>query len=551
MEGVLPHVAPPRAQCARGSEAEYLQAAMKHTPELLRSILDALPCPLFWKGRDFRYLGCNTAFARLAGKEHPDQVVGLDDYQLPWSKEDSDLYRACDEKVLSTGLPLPDTEERVWDGDGERHWTQTSKVPLFDARGHVFGVLGVLLDITAWRDTQTQLRRALATGETTNRMLQEQAAAHEAMQRALALSELRLRTVVREAQMVIWSLDAQGLFTFSDGGGLRDLGLTPGQNLGRSVFDVYKDMPRVLEQTRRALAGEAFSTHVLVKGMHYETRFTPIHDESGTVQGTIGVALDVSERVRAQEQLEAELDRTRGQLLQVERLASLGTLAAGVGHELRNISTVLDSLRGAFVECAERGVPPAREELEELERVCAHVATHGRHLMDLGRPGNAAVERVDLRELVSGTLAMLRTAGVTRYVRVSAAEPGEPLWVRASRTRVEQVLLNLVRNAADAVESVKDRPAEVRVRLFEECQEGWACCRVEDTGVGIPAENLGSIFEPWFTTKPPGRGTGLGLPVVRNLLREAGGELSVESRVGHGSAFTFRLPLDGDRAGSV
>ncbi|MFY0582658.1 PAS domain-containing protein [Cystobacter fuscus] len=223
---------------------------------MLRSILDALPCPLFWKGWDLRYLGCNTAFARLAGKDHPDQVVGLDDYQLPWRKEDSDFYRACDEKVLSTGLPMPNTEERVWDGDGERHWTQTSKVPLFDARGHVFGVLGVLLDITAWRDTQTQLRRALAAGETTNRMLQAQAAVQEEMQRALTMSELRLRTAVRGAQMVIWSLDAQGLFTFSDGGGLSDLGLTPGQNLGRSVFDVYKDMPRVLEQTRRALAGE-------------------------------------------------------------------------------------------------------------------------------------------------------------------------------------------------------------------------------------------------------------------------------------------------------
>ena len=128
-------------------------------------------------------------------------------------------------------------------------------------------------------------------------------------------------------------------------------------------------------------------------------------------------------------------------------------------------------------------------------------------------------------------------------MRVSASEPGEPLWVQASRTRVEQVLLNLVRNAADAVESVKDRPAEVRVRLFADHPAGWACCRVEDTGVGIPAENLGSIFDPWFTTKPPGRGTGLGLPVVRNLLREAGGDLSVESHVDQGSTFTFRLPL--------
>ncbi len=107
---------------------------------------------------------------------------------------------------------------------------------------------------------------------------------------------------------------------------------------------------------------EDFSTHTLVKGVHYETRFTPVHDESGTVQGTIGVALDVSERVRAQEQLEAELERTRGQLLQVERLASLGTLAAGVGHELRNISTVLDSLRGAFVGSPLPAVPTGPDE---------------------------------------------------------------------------------------------------------------------------------------------------------------------------------------------
>ena len=100
----------------------------------------------------------------------------------------------------------------------------------------------------------------------------------------------------------------------------------------------------------------------------------------------------------------------------------------------------------------------------------------------------------------------------------------------------------LQRLGADAVEAVRDRPAEVRVRLFQDSASGFACCRVEDTGVGIPEEKLTSIFEPWFTTKPPGRGTGLGLPVVRTILQEAGGDLSVESEVGKGSAFTFRLP---------
>ena len=285
---------------------------------------------------------------------------------------------------------------------------------------------------------------------------------HEATQRALELSELRLRAVVSGAQVILWSLDAQGRFTFSEGGGLRALGLEPGQVVGLSVFDVYRDAPDILAHTRRALAGESIKEFTVSHGIRYETHLTPVFDAAGAVAGLIGVATDVTERLRQREELEAELERTRGQLLRVERLASLGTLAAGVGHELRNISTVLDSLRDAFAEAAARGEPPGQGELAELERVCAHVTTHGRHLMDLGRPGSAEVERVDLRELVANTLAMLRTAGVTRYVKVSAQEPAAPVWLEVSRTRVEQVLLNLVRNAADAVETVKDRPAEVR-----------------------------------------------------------------------------------------
>jgi len=517
-------------------------SSVSQEAELLRRILDALPYPIFWKGRELRYLGCNAAFARITGLAHPDAVVGLTDYDLPWRKEHSDFYRECDRRVLETGEPLGEFEEPLRDSEGRQRWVQTSKVPLRDERGAIRGVLGILMDVTARRESQEQLQVAVAAGEVANGMLKAQMVEREAMERALATSELRLRTVVRGAQMVIWALDARGTFTFSDGGGLATLGLKPGQMVGRSVFDVYAGAPEILADAHRALAGESFTGGSQVADIHYETRYTPVYDESGGLVGTIGIATDVTERERYHELLEAELERTRAQLLQVERLATLGTLAAGVGHELRNISTVLNSLRGSFTECAERGVVPDPEELEELRWACEHVATHGRHLMDLGRPGKTQVERLDLRELVSGTLAMLRTAGVIRHVKVSSSAPESPLWVEVSRTRVEQVLLNLVGNAADAVEPVRDRPAEVRVRLFQDEREAFACCCVEDTGVGIPEDTLASIFEPWFTTKPAGRGTGLGLPVVRTILQELGGDLSVESQVGKGSAFTFRLP---------
>ncbi|MFL5358181.1 PAS domain-containing protein [Archangium sp.] len=526
----------------RGREV-VVQAPVRQEAELFRRLLDALPYPIFWKGRDLRYLGCNAAFARVAGRAHPDEVVGLSDYELPWRKEDSDFYRACDRQVLESGVPLSDCEEPIRGGDGRPRWTQTSKVPLRDEHGALFGVLGILIDVTARREAQEQLQVALAAGDAANRLLKAQVAEREAMQRALATSEMRLRTAVRGAQLAIWALDAAGTFTFMDGGAFGALGLEPGFLAGQSIFEVFGEHPDIPEQVRRALAGESFTGYVSFPGFHYETRYTPVYDEAGTLTGAIGLALDVTERVHYHELLERELERTRAQLLQVERLATLGTLAAGVGHELRNISTVLNSLRTYFTECAQRGVPPEPAELEELGWACEHVATHGRHLMDLGRPGRAAPERVDLRELVSGTLAMLRTAGITKHLQVSSSAPDAPLWVETSRTRVEQVLLNLVSNAADAVEAVHGRPAEVRVRLFEDSAAGFACCRVEDTGVGMAPDTLASIFEPWFTTKPPGRGTGLGLPVVRTILQEYGGDLAVESQPGEGSAFTFRLPL--------
>jgi PAS domain S-box-containing protein len=524
------------------SHEAAVQASVRQEAGLLRRILDALPYPIFWKGRDLRYLGCNVAFARISGLENPDAVVGLTDYALPWRKEDSEFYRACDRQVLETGEPLPECEEPVRGSDGRQRWTQTSKVPLRDEHGAIVGVLGILVDVSARREAQEQLQVAMAASEAANAMLKSQVAEREAMQRALATSELRLRTAVRGAQMVIWALDPRGTFTFADGGGLASLGLSPETLVGSSVFDFYEGMPEITGQARRALAGESFTAYTSVSNLHFETRYTPVFDEAGVLTGAIGIATDVTERVRYHELLEAELEGTRKQLLQVERLATLGTLSAGVGHELRNISTVLNSLRDSFTESAARGEPPDREELEELRWACEHVATHGRHLMDLGRPGPARAERLDLRELVSGSLAMMRTAGIIKHVKVSSSTPESPVWVRASRTRVEQVLLNLVSNAADAVEPVRDRPAEVRVRLFEDGQKGFACCRVEDTGVGIPEEKLSSIFDPWFTTKPPGRGTGLGLPVVRTILQECGGDLSVESQLGKGSAFTFRLP---------
>ncbi len=288
---------------------------------------------------------------------------------------------------------------------------------------------------------------------------------------------------------------------------------------------------------------------------------SPVLDDRGALQGIVLVARDVREmrqlladkeaeirRRRALEdelraaksQIETQLDQTRTQLLLAERRATLGTLAGGVGHELRNIAQVqiaaVDELAAA-VNAGEDATSFARRILPDLERVGDHIAEHGERLMQLARPGPDHVTPIDLNSVVRDVAAMLKLAGKLGAIDVRLALPAEPVTVTVNRTRIEQILVNLITNAVDAVGlqgtiTVEVRPSENVRRIV---------CVVRDTGAGIPRDQLDKIFEPFFTTKGDA-GTGLGLPVVRDIVTSYGGQLTVVSAVGEGTTFTFDLP---------
>jgi C4-dicarboxylate-specific signal transduction histidine kinase len=249
-------------------------------------------------------------------------------------------------------------------------------------------------------------------------------------------------------------------------------------------------------------------------------------------------------RERQCELVEDELEKTRAQLLRAERLATLGTLAAGVGHELANAAAVFGSALSMVRENVAQGLAPDPEDLQALQSVGDHIRTHASQLLALGRPGPDYAQEIDMREVIRATLAVMRTTGRTKYIEVVADLPESPVPVLASRTRLEQVLVNLVSNAADALEGVKGRPKRIRVHLGHEAESGTVRCEVQDTGTGIPEAHLASLFEPYFTTKSPERGTGLGLAVVRQILTALGGDISVASREGEGSVFTFEIPSE-------
>ena len=265
---------------------------------------------------------------------------------------------------------------------------------------------------------------------------------------------------------------------------------------------------------------------------------------------SIALVTMVSEAAQQHRLLTADreqIDVISSQLLQSERLATLGTLACGVGHELNNLTAVFSGIVDVLRESLTKGTPPVAQDVDDLAHVAAHLKIHGRQLLDLGRPSVAEAEPLDLLEVVTRTLGMLDIAGKTRrvVVEVLRPKPGEAIVV-ARRTQLEQVLVNLVINAVDAMGDLKGRLPKLTIQV--ETHDRVATCSVTDTGTGMPPEVQARIFEPFFTTKPSDRGTGLGLPVVRQIIEGHRGTISVTSQVGEGTTIAFTLPLEGSAA---
>jgi len=278
---------------------------------------------------------------------------------------------------------------------------------------------------------------------------------------------------------------------------------------------------------------------------------SPVTDDTDTLHGIVLVAHDmrvvraeIARRQAAEDELRAakgsiedKLHETRQQLLLAERRATLGTLAGGVGHELRNIAQIqiaaVDEL-AASLRANQDVTELAQHILPELERVGEHITMHGNRLMQLAHPGSDEAEQLDFSAIVQDVTSMLRLAGKLGRVELEVLLDAGQIVVVANRTRIEQVLVNLITNAVDATS------AAGKVTVTAKKDRNRIVCSVADTGHGIPSELRDRIFEPFFTTKGE-KGTGLGLPVVKEIIATYGGQLTFVSS-STGTTFTFDLP---------
>lgn len=230
-----------------------------------------------------------------------------------------------------------------------------------------------------------------------------------------------------------------------------------------------------------------------------------------------------------------EHERSHMQLVHSQRVDALGRLASGVAHDFSNLLSVM----GGYVHHAERvagGNGEVRGYLHDMKAVTQRGQQLTSQLLTLARSDEFAVETFDAGEIVE-LLSPLMRQMFAPGVAVQVERPAGPARVRLDRAGFEAVLLNMAKNASDAL----DGGGEFRLRTT--VANGEVCVRVEDTGRGMSAETAARAFEPFFSTKPRGQGTGIGLATAYRVVTEAGGRIGVESAPGEGTRFSIRLPL--------
>lgn len=357
---------------------------------------------------------------------------------------------------------------------------------------------------------------------------------------ALRQSEARLRVLVEQLPAVLWTTDTELRFTSSVGAGLLRLGLKPQEVVGKSLYEYFQTDDRSfmpIAAHRRALSGESVTFHVEWGNGSYACHAEPLRDGNGVVVGVISMALDITDR----KQLEA-------QLRQAQKMEAVGRLAGGIAHDFNNLLMVIQGYTELLLDRL-GGEHPLRRNAEQIHDASQRAAGLTRQLLAFSRKQMLDPQVLSIRDVVSDMEKMLRRLIGEDIELVTMNAPD--LWsVRADRSQVEQVLLNLAVNSRDAMPSGGKLTIEAaNVELDSSYSRHavvepgeYVMLAVSDTGTGMDADTQAHVFEPFFTTKEKGKGTGLGLATVYGIVKQSGGYIWVYSEVGKGATFKVYLP---------
>jgi PAS domain S-box-containing protein len=351
----------------------------------------------------------------------------------------------------------------------------------------------------------------------------------------------RLGVMIEKMPAILWTTDTELRYTSAVGAGLDPLGLRSNELAGKTLFEYFQtrdlEFPSIAAH-RKALNGESVTYELQWKNRVLESHVQPLRGNEGEFIGVIGVALDITDRKHLADQLR-----------QAQKMQAVGELAGGVAHDFNNLLMIVKGHAEVLIDRLPQ-TSPQRFNVEQIQTAAERAASLTRQLLAFSRKQVLQPRVLDLNEVVSGMIQM-----VSRLIDENielAFLPGAKLGnVKADPSQIEQVVLNLVVNARDAMPgggrlTIETSSVELDKNYTSQhavVEPGpYVMLTVTDTGSGMDAETQARIFEPFFTTKEPGKGTGLGLATVYGVVKQSGGYVWVYSELGHGTTFKVYLP---------
>ena len=464
---------------AKVMEMEQLNQILKESESKYRTLVDNLPQSIFHKDLNLTYVSCNRNFARDLGMRE-EEIVGETDFDL-FPEALAMKYRDDDARILRTRTPEEIEEPYV--RDGKELTVQTVKTAVLDEKGQVTGVLGVLWDIT---------------------------------ERKLAEKELHLaRFSLENASVGMFWIDEEGRFQNVNESACRNLGYGRNEILSMRIWSVdtdsspdryaqlWRDMsdgePLVLEATYRRKDGSTFPVEISARQAEFKG-----------VRLTFAFVSDISLRKKME-----------SQLIQARKLESVGRLAGGVAHDFNNMLGVVAGNTEMILQDMDPD-NPYRTGLLAIGKAAERSTDLTRQLLAFARKQTTAPKVLDINHTLNDMLRMLQQL-IGEGIELVWL-PTADLWpVRIDPSQVDQILVNLCVNARDAIKDVGKITIETHnIDVAEDyCHDHpdvlpgqYVMIAVSDNGCGMTREDLANIFEPFYTTKEVGQGSGLGLATV-------------------------------------
>ena len=517
------------------------EEALAESRTLLQAVVDTVPMRVFWKDRNLRYLGCNPAFARDAGKTSSSELIGQDDFHMAWAAQ-GDLYRADDLKVLASGEPKLNYEEPQTSAEGKVLWLRTSKVPLRGPGGETLGVLGIYDDITPAKEAQEELLRYRSHLE---QLVQQRTADLQAANNKLQDTQFAME---RMGIGIHWVDVQTGRFLYVNTYAATMLGLSVADMLQLSVADVspalgYPGFVRMGDLVREH-GHFRFETELVHRDGHVvpvETTIYFLAGDGAAPARFITFLTEISARKQAEQAL--TLAKEAAETANVAK----STFLANMSHEIR---TPLNAITGMAYLLRRSGLSQLQmERLDKMEIAGKHLLEIINAVLDLSQieAGKFSLEHkpVLVDALVGNVISMLQARAQAKHLQLQVEVPPLPAPLLGDPTRLQQALLNYVGNAVKFTDAGS---VTVRVQSLDTSADGMLLrFEVQDTGVGIEPRALGRLFGAFeqadnSISRRYG-GTGLGLAITRKLAQLMGGDAGASSTPGVGSLFWFTVRL--------